>query len=139
MAADRIINELKHFVSSEINRKELIGYAAEAAAKELLVSWEAALLDGNEDTLVADVDEVIEKLQAFKAKARAVLPVINGGFAGVDKDVWLERLASAGVLLYEVPESGSWGFTNCECDCYADEDEALNAAIQSCFTAEEDA
>lgn len=135
MVADRIIKELKD-VASNINRGELSGYAAEAAAKVLLVNWEAALLDAYKGRLLSDIEEVVAHLSDFKERARALLPVVNGGFAGIEKDVWGQRLADAGVLLYEVPESGNWGFTGCESDCYADEDEALNAAIQACLDLE---
>lgn len=135
MVADHIIKELND-VASNINRGELSGYAAEAAAKVLLVNWEAALLDAYKGRLLSDIEEVVAHLSDFKERARALLPVVNGGFAGIEKDVWGQRLADAGVLLYEDPESGNWGFTGCESDCYADEDEALNAAIQACLDLE---
>lgn len=60
-------------------KPELAGFAAGAAAKELLVNWSAALSDGSTDNLLADIDNVVEFLSAFRSRAAAILPGQNIG------------------------------------------------------------
>lgn len=60
---------------------ELSGYAAQAAARVLLNNWQVALADGSKHNLVADIDDVINLLHAFKLKAIEVLPATNSGQA----------------------------------------------------------
>jgi hypothetical protein len=62
---------------------DLPGYAARAAAKELVENWIAAVADGNSDKFLADVDQVISTLTKFKEKAQSILPAAN-----VIDDVW---------------------------------------------------
>jgi hypothetical protein len=59
-------------------RGDLIGYAAQAAARELVKSWSDAVRDGNTANLLADVDKVIATLAAFKEQAKRILPSMDG-------------------------------------------------------------
>ena len=57
---------------------DLCGYAAQASAIRLVESWKSAILDGSTDNLLLDVDDVIERLQAFKARAALILGTASG-------------------------------------------------------------
>lgn len=56
---------------------DLPGYAARAAAKELVENWIAAVADGNSDKLLPDVDQVITTLSKFKEQVQSILPAAN--------------------------------------------------------------
>lgn len=106
------INPIRAFAEDELTGSALTGYAARAAARELIASWEDALADGNMSNLVGDVDDVICRLQAFKNKALEQLPFANGGLAGQPVAHWRERLADAGVSVLELePNRTRWTFT----------------------------
>lgn len=65
---------------------DLAGYAAQAAAKELVESWVTAVAEGHSDHLVTDVDQVIAKLSKFKEQVQSILPeanVIENGWAPI--------------------------------------------------------
>lgn len=62
---------------------DLHGYAAQAAAKELVENWITAVAEGNSDHLLADVDQVIAKLAKFKEQVQSILPAAN-----VQVDTW---------------------------------------------------
>ncbi|WP_186214657.1 hypothetical protein [Burkholderia gladioli] len=59
-------------------RRDLAGYAGQAAAKELVENWDDALRNDSNGkivgNLIGDVDETIAALSAFRARASAVLP-----------------------------------------------------------------
>lgn len=112
MQFDPYIKPIRTFAENELTGGALSGYAARAAARELVASWEDALADGNISNLVGDVDDVICRLQAFKNKALEQLPFANGGLAGQSVAHWLERLAEAGVSVFEMePNRTRWSFT----------------------------
>jgi hypothetical protein len=83
LAAISTIARLADFVSGggpeQIFPRELAGYAATSAVRELLASWTAALSEGSQENLVADVDRVLELLVKFRNLAAGTLPHANGG------------------------------------------------------------
>lgn len=66
-------------LEGDLTPADLSGFAAQAALKELLANWREALADECQGNLVGDIDDVVAYLQAFKAKAQAVLPREYGG------------------------------------------------------------
>ncbi|ENZ77734.1 MULTISPECIES: hypothetical protein [Ralstonia] len=62
---------------------DLSGYAAHAAAKELVENWITAVADVSSDHLLADVDQVIATLAKFKEQVQSILPAAN-----VKVDAW---------------------------------------------------
>lgn len=131
----KCIEILTAHVNAELHGGELAGYAAQAAAKELLTNWRAALADGSADTLVHDVDQVIARLQAFRAEAVKELPVANGGLAGFTLAQWKTRLADRDVEIYPCPQHriSRFGFTGSEDADYTSEDDAIRAAVSHYF------
>jgi len=105
-----MIRSLKEHVDTVmVGDTSLQGYAARFAANELLGNWKEALTDGNTDDLVADIDDVIRRLQAFKAQAQATLPYVNGGHNPKAVE-WEMRLATLGIVVGESVEEGGWSF-----------------------------
>jgi hypothetical protein len=76
--AARLGNAVGTDGNETVFRGDLIGYAAQAAARELVKSWSDAVRDGNTANLLADVDEVIATLAAFKEQAKRILPSMDG-------------------------------------------------------------
>lgn len=89
---DDALKVLGQYADSLAGDTSLQGYAAQAAAGVLLRNWQDALADGCPDNLVADVDEVIARLTAFKRKAIQVLPAKNGGLQGLPAEVWKKAM-----------------------------------------------
>jgi hypothetical protein len=56
---------------------ELSGYAAQAAAKELVASWHDALSEASPDDLIGDLDDAIKLLIEFREHAATILPAAN--------------------------------------------------------------
>ncbi|WP_126223381.1 hypothetical protein [Burkholderia ambifaria] len=72
------ITDLRHFIDA-LPDSEVRGNAARQAASTLLGSWTDRIDGITEDNLLKDVDAVISHLQAFREKAKRVLPSGNGG------------------------------------------------------------
>ncbi len=127
------MNNLLAFV--EQNQEEtfsysLAGYSAQAAARVLLQNWETAVADGCNHNLVKDIEDVIEELKQFRMAAWEALPLKNGGLGGHTADFWIDKLIEIDVSIYEAEDlPGIWGFTECDCDDYTSETEALIAAV----------
>jgi hypothetical protein len=107
--SNEIIKELAHHVSHDLHGGALDGYAARTAALTLLASWDDALTDGCGHKLVNDVDETIQRLLAFHAKAVEVLPLKNGGLAGLPLSYWKARLKAIGIEVAQDERSKTWG------------------------------
>lgn len=132
---NQVTNELRDFAENSLHGTSVQGYAARDAAKVLLINWADALADGSTDNLVADVDEVIDFLRTFQNKARDVLPIRNGGFAGTSAEEWEQRLSDEhDVTVYEAEDlPGHYGYTDCDADDFQSKEAALSAAIAKYF------
>ena len=129
------IDNLRAYANDDLCGSELAGYAARAAALELLTNWEAAVSDGSKDNLVGEVDLVIARLQKFREEAAKELPVANGGLAGFSLAQWKIRLADRDIEIYPCPQHriSRYGFTGGEDADYTSEDDAIKAAVAHHF------
>lgn len=126
----KAIDGVKSLIAKAASESDLAGYAFQEAAIKIGDNWTDALGDGYEGNLIKDVDEVVAKLQSFQEKARAFLPIQNGGFGGTAKSVWIEKLSLNEIFIYEAEDlPGHYGFTGCNADQYMSFDEALHAAL----------
>lgn len=109
---------------------DLVGYAYKEAITKIGKNWMDALGDGFKGNLVNDIPRLIARLREFEEKARLVLPIQNGGFAGKPKSYWVEKLSEEDIEVYESDAApGNFGFTGCDADQYASFDEALLGAL----------
>jgi hypothetical protein len=131
----RNIETLRAYSQNELRGSELAGYAAHDAAKVLLTNWDAAIGDGSKDALLQDVDQVIARLQLFRAEAAKHLPVVNGGLASIPLAAWKIRLENVDVEIYPCPQHriSRFGFTGCDDADYTSEDDAIKAAVAHHF------
>lgn len=129
------IKNLRFYVHAILHKGDLAGYATRSATMELVDHWEAALKNGSKADLLKDVDQIIERLQAFRKEAAKQLPVVNGGQAGVSLDEWKARLAKKHVEIYPCPQHriGRYGYTGCDDADYVGEEEAIKAAVAHYF------
>lgn len=129
------IDNLRAYANDDLCGSELAGYAARAAAQELLTNWETAVADGSKDNLVGDVDQVIARLQKFREEAAKELPVANGGLAGFSLAQWKIRLSDRDIEIYPCPQHriSRFGFTGCEDADYTSADDAIKAAVAHHF------
>lgn len=63
------------------SESDLVGYALNESAVHLGNAWIDELSKGGKRDLISDVDALIRRLDKFKAAARLVLPIENGGLA----------------------------------------------------------
>ncbi|RQR65482.1 hypothetical protein DIE18_03260 [Burkholderia sp. Bp9125] len=92
------ITDLRHFIEEKLPDSDVRGKAARDAASKLLGSWPDRIDGLTEDNLLKDVDAVIAHLQAFREKAKRVLPSVNGGICCLvywDDESWWEDDAAA--------------------------------------------
>lgn len=121
------LNELLQQIEDESDR---VGIAFQEAAITMGNDWIDALANGVSANFVQEVSSLINRLQLFQEKARDVLPISHGGFGGHPKSLWIERLGSADVSVYEAEDlPGHFGFTGCDADNFMSFDEALHAAL----------
>jgi hypothetical protein len=106
--SNEIVEALTEFVDDDLHGQTLDGYAARKAALELLSNWDCALTDGSGDKLVNDVDLAIARLRTFRDKAVELLPLKNGGLAGLPLSYWKARLKSKGVEVVQAEGANTW-------------------------------
>lgn len=100
------------------------------ATKDLIQRWDELFSMDSTDNMADDVTVLIGSLEIFRARARQILPIKNGGFGGYEKSLLIERLSLASIEVYTA-EDGNFGYTNCDSDCFDTFDEALNRALQA--------
>lgn len=129
------IETLTTFANEQLHGGDARGYAARDAARELLDHWNDLILDGSKANLLADVDEVIARLQTFRTEAAKELPVANGGLAGFTLAQWKIRLADRDIEIYPCPQHriSRFGYTGCDDADYTSEADAIKAAVAHHF------
>ncbi|MGP3505407.1 hypothetical protein [Paracidovorax citrulli] len=83
---------------------EMRGYGIKDAGLKICEQWLRALMVNPNTELLSDVDLLILRLEAFRTKARRVLPIANGGFGGHEEDDLLSALKSAGFGIFRTQE-----------------------------------
>lgn len=131
----RGLETLREYSKTELRTSDLVGFAAHDAEKVLLDNWTRAIADGSKEHLPNDIDQLISRLQAFRAEAVKQLPVANGGLAGLPLEHWKNRLAGREVFVYPCPHFrvGYFGFDGCDAADYRSEDDAIIAAVAHHF------
>jgi len=131
----RGIETIRTYVETNSHGADLAGYAAQDAERALLDNWSRAVADGSKDPLLEDIDQVIARLQVFRAEAAKHLPVVNGGLAGLTLEAWKIRLENMDVAIYPCPQHriSRFGFTGCEDADYTSEADAIKAAVAHHF------
>jgi len=132
---DRNLDALRAHTKGELGSSDLVGFAAHDAQRVLLDNWTRAIADGSKEPLLDDVDQVIARLQLFRAEAAKHLPVANGGLAGITLDAWKVRLENIDVEIYPCPQHriSRYGFTGCEDADFTSESDAIKAAVAHHF------
>lgn len=129
---DRARSGLQALLGALDAESDLVGYAHRAAVATLGKNWLDAIGDGSRNVLIHDVDDLIVKLQTFKAQARVCLPICNGGWDGYPMSFWMNRLDMADIYIYQADRDsphGLFGFTGCDADIFTSFDAALSAAL----------
>lgn len=129
--ADDAIRGLDKMQLELARESDLVGYGIQAAGQLLLANWKTAIGEGSSHALIEDVDALITRLGVLRQKARLVLPIANGGFAGIDPNLLDRQLKLAGVTVYASRDGESYGFTGCDVDEFDTYDDAFIAALQA--------
>lgn len=102
---------------------EMYGYGI-----KICEDWLNKLTANAEVDLLSDVDLLILRLDAFRTKARRILPIPNGGFGGHDEEDLLSALGGAGCEISRT-EDGLYSYRGCESD-FDTPAEAIVSALQ---------